>query len=147
MSHIHLALDNDELATVIAALRTYQEAGYGDPYNRPERIHEIAADDSVMSSLDDAGIDALIADKLNISHEPKTLYAVMQEGGSSGEGYLHLHETEEDAEADRESCEEDGSYRTSAVFTIASYPGDFVSLDDLIQTAEYAAQQDYDFPA
>ena len=55
-----ITVDEAELATILAALRTYQEAGYGNPDNRPDRIHSIATDDvCVMSSLDDARIDDL----------------------------------------------------------------------------------------
>ena len=50
--------DRAELATILASLRTYQEAGYGDPDRRPDHIHDIAAGD-LWSSLDDAGIDDL----------------------------------------------------------------------------------------
>lgn len=54
-----------EHATVLAALRTYQESGYGDPFRRPERIHDIATNlGEVVASLDDKGIENLI-DRLN----------------------------------------------------------------------------------
>lgn len=39
-------------------------------------------------------------------------YALIQEGGSSDELYLHVHDTLEDAEADRLDCA-DGAYRTT----------------------------------
>jgi hypothetical protein len=59
-------LDREELATILAALRYYQQQGLGDPVNRPEAIHDIATDhDAILSSLDDAGIDAL-CEKLNL---------------------------------------------------------------------------------
>lgn len=64
MTHpeIH-SLEADEIATIIAALRTYQEAGYGDPANRPDRIHEIATAGDVVS-LDADAIDRL-CERLN----------------------------------------------------------------------------------
>ena len=40
------------------------------------------------------------------------VYALIQEGGSSGELYLHVHDTLEEAEADRQRCAE-GAYRTT----------------------------------
>ena len=46
-------------ATIIAALRTYQREGYGDPMNRPDDIQEIAVPNENMTSLCDEGIDAL----------------------------------------------------------------------------------------
>jgi len=60
-------LDETELATVLAALRYYQSKGLGTPILRPLAIHNIATNDgSVMSSLDDEGIDEL-CEKLNCS--------------------------------------------------------------------------------
>ena len=47
------------LATILAALRTYQEAGYGEPDNRPDAIHDIATCGGDQISMDDAGIDEL----------------------------------------------------------------------------------------
>lgn len=41
------------------------------------------------------------------------VYVVVQEGGSSGELYVHSYETRADAKAFRKSCHEQGSYRTS----------------------------------
>lgn len=53
-------LNDAEHATVIAALRFYQQKGQGDPFNRSDDIHELATNGGeVMSSLDDAGIDEL----------------------------------------------------------------------------------------
>lgn len=53
-------LDDAEHATVLAALRFYQANGMGDPFNRSDEIHEIATNGgTVLSSLDDEGIDAL----------------------------------------------------------------------------------------
>jgi hypothetical protein len=50
-----------ELATILAALRYYQEQGLADdPAMRSDEIHDIATNnDNVISSLDGAGIDAL----------------------------------------------------------------------------------------
>lgn len=52
------SLDRAELATILAALRTYQAAGYGEPANRPDDIHDIATDGDVIS-LDAVAIDTL----------------------------------------------------------------------------------------
>lgn len=41
------------------------------------------------------------------------VYILVQEGGSSGELYIHTHDTRADAEASRVSCRDEGSYRTS----------------------------------
>jgi hypothetical protein len=61
-----LELDDAEQATVLAALRFYQERGMGEPHNRSDAIHEIATNGGdIMSSLDDEGIDAL-CEKINV---------------------------------------------------------------------------------
>lgn len=57
-------IKRDELATILAALRYYQAQGLGDPFNRPDDIHEIATDNGELISLDATGIDAL-CDRLN----------------------------------------------------------------------------------
>ncbi|MBT9385488.1 hypothetical protein KM176_16560 [Pseudooceanicola sp. CBS1P-1] len=57
-------LSEQELATVLAALRFYQEKGMGDPENRSDAIHEIATDCGSCISLDASGIDDL-CEKLN----------------------------------------------------------------------------------
>lgn len=58
------SLDGAELATILAALRYYQEQGMGDPDNRSDVLHGIATNDDREVSLDDEGIDAL-CEKLN----------------------------------------------------------------------------------
>jgi hypothetical protein len=62
---IHLALDEAQRDTILAALRTYQRAGYGDPFNRPDYIQAIATPDDDSTSLDDEGIDDL-CEQINI---------------------------------------------------------------------------------
>jgi hypothetical protein len=62
-------LNDAEHATIIAALRFYQQHGQGDPFQRADDIHELATNGGeVMSSLDDEGIDAL-CERLNL-HPP-----------------------------------------------------------------------------
>lgn len=46
-------------ATIVAALRTYQREGYGNPDRRPDDIQELAVANENMTSLDDKGIDEL----------------------------------------------------------------------------------------
>lgn len=53
-------LQAEETATILAALRFYQQHGQGNPDNRSDEIHEIATggnDD--LTSLDEEGIDGL----------------------------------------------------------------------------------------
>jgi len=52
--------DKDQaLHTILAALRTYQGLGYGDPENRPNDIHEIATNGGDQISMDAVGIAEL----------------------------------------------------------------------------------------
>jgi hypothetical protein len=51
-------------------------------------------------------------------------YVLVQEGGTSEELYLHAHESLEHAQADRESCEADGAYRTTDILEIPSHLAD-----------------------
>ena len=61
-------LSNEELNTVLAALRAYQNAGYGDPNNRPDSIQFIACPTIDDTSLDDAAIDEL-CERLNCEYQ------------------------------------------------------------------------------
>ena len=61
-------LDGQEINTILAALRTYQEAGYGEPCNRPLRIHDIATNDDSEISMNDEAIDAL-CEKINCGED------------------------------------------------------------------------------
>ncbi|MBK3780030.1 hypothetical protein G3A43_07155 [Paraburkholderia aspalathi] len=64
-------------------------------------------------------------------------YVLVQEGGTSAELYLHAHESLEHAEADRESCEEDGAYRTTDILEIpsrlADRPGFYEHAESLLR--------------
>lgn len=59
------ALNQTERATILAALRFYQESGMGDPTNRSEEIHAIATNNDELTSLDDEGIDDL-CERINV---------------------------------------------------------------------------------
>lgn len=59
-------------------------------------------------------------------------FVLWQEGGSSSEMYLHAHETLKDAENDRISCADDGSYRTS---TIVRIPAALAAMGELFYEA------------
>lgn len=63
-----IEISSTELATILAALRFYQEQGMGDPFNRSNDIHEIAHDGGEVISLDDEGIDEL-CERLNTTGE------------------------------------------------------------------------------
>ena len=60
-----MRLNHTEIGTILAALRYYQTKGLGNPDLRPAAIHDIAVGhSSIMSSLDDDGIDEL-CERLN----------------------------------------------------------------------------------
>lgn len=61
-----LDIQDDEHATILAALRFYQERGQGDPANRSDRIHAIATNGDTVISLDADAIDAL-CEKINVA--------------------------------------------------------------------------------
>lgn len=57
---------DDELNTILAALRYYQHNGMGEPNNRPDWLEDIACPTEDDTSLDAEGIDFL-CDQLNFS--------------------------------------------------------------------------------
>ncbi len=61
---IAITVSPAEHATILAALRFYQESGMGDPANRSDAIHDIATCLDEVISLDEADIDDLY-EKLN----------------------------------------------------------------------------------
>lgn len=65
MSQNIISVDSAEHATLLAALRYYQQNGQGEPSSRCEAIHAIATDGDVRISLDTAGIDAL-CERINL---------------------------------------------------------------------------------
>lgn len=66
--------------------------------------------------------------------EEAKVYVLIQEGGSSAELYLHAHHTFEDAEDDRESCADNGAYRTSS--TIVEVPASLANHPAFYEIAE-----------
>lgn len=66
------AIDKPEHATMIAALRWYQESGMGEPDHRSEAIHELATNGGEEISLDSDGIDALV-EKLQFNNVAETV--------------------------------------------------------------------------
>ncbi|MBR9765914.1 MAG: hypothetical protein GYB53_20945 [Rhodobacteraceae bacterium] len=58
------ALSAQELATILAALRFYQQCGMGNPENRSDPIHDIATNGGTVLDLDGDEIDQL-CEKLN----------------------------------------------------------------------------------
>ncbi len=59
MSQLTISVESADLATILAALRYYQQEGQGEPSNRSDEIHVIATDGDTHVPLDAAGIDAL----------------------------------------------------------------------------------------
>jgi len=63
-----LTITDQDLHTILAALRVYQEEGMGDPSMRSDAIHDIATNGGDQISMDDAGIDDLCE---RINEQPK----------------------------------------------------------------------------
>jgi hypothetical protein len=60
-----ITLDSAELATVLAALRFWQEEEMAnDPFKRSDALQDIATNGDEETSLDNAGVDAL-CERLN----------------------------------------------------------------------------------
>lgn len=73
------AFEPDEMATILAALRYYQEKGQGDPANRSDDIHEIATCGDEVISLDATAIDDL-CERLNTSPPRGALLSLIDAG-------------------------------------------------------------------
>lgn len=76
------ALDAESHATIIAALRYYQQQGMGDPFNRSEDIHELATNGDLVQSLDEGDIDVLVEELNTGSITPVAVLEL--EGGLLG---------------------------------------------------------------
>lgn len=61
---VKVKLTEQELDTILAALRYYQGMGMGEPSNRSDDIHDIATNGGKGISLNGEGIDAL-CERLN----------------------------------------------------------------------------------
>lgn len=73
-------LSREQHATMLAALRFYEEKGQGNPANRSDAIHDIATNGDDVVSLDDGGIDELI-EHLQFSGQPPVRVLVTVSGG------------------------------------------------------------------
>lgn len=84
-----IGVEYAEFATILAALRFYQERGQGDPGNRSDAIHEIATsgpNGEEVVSLDAAGIDEL-CERINMERaDPLGDFARML-----GDADIHAH--------------------------------------------------------
>lgn len=75
-----ILIDGQQHATVLAALRFYQQAGMGEPSNRSDAIHDIATNMDEVISLDEAGIDDLV-ELLQYTPPAAETLSVMKENG------------------------------------------------------------------
>jgi len=51
---------DEDLATIIAALRYWQEQGMCEPANRSDELQDIVTDGDKLTSLDEADVDDLV---------------------------------------------------------------------------------------
>ena len=68
MVQFQCTLADDELGTILAALRFYQQAGLCDSRNLPARFRDIATNLGQFVPLDEQGIDQL-CERLNFGSE------------------------------------------------------------------------------
>ena len=68
-----IVIDEQQHATIIAALRYYQQQGMGDPTHRSDEIHDIATNMDEVISLDSDGIDELVVQLQDVSAEQSIL--------------------------------------------------------------------------
>lgn len=80
-------LDHAEHSTVMAALRFYQHHGMGEPFNRPDWLHDLASDGgAVDASLNADAIDEL-CERLNLESKSAARGApVTVDAGAHEEG-------------------------------------------------------------
>ena len=63
-----IVINPQELNTILAALRYYQDQGMGAPINRSHDIHEIATNGGTETSLNDDDIDEL-CERINLAEK------------------------------------------------------------------------------
>jgi hypothetical protein len=64
----------EDLHTIIAALRFWQSSGMGEPSNRDDEMQELATNGGEVTSLCDEEIDQLVMD-INVDHDPAAFRA------------------------------------------------------------------------
>ena len=82
---MQITLDNQDVNTILAALRFYQEHDQGEPANRSDAIHDIATNGDKDISLDNAGIDEL-CERINTASQPN-LFTVKDASGIDETGF------------------------------------------------------------
>lgn len=77
--------------------------------------------------------------------DDELVYVLIQEGGSSGELYVHAHLSEDEAEADRISCSREGAYRTTPILAL---PRSLANGEPFYEAVErvLAATNELDYP-
>ena len=74
----------------------------------------------------------------------KTVYTVIQEGGTSSEVYLSVFDTLDDAREFKADCWEDGAYRTSSVGEVEVDDEGRMGFDEVESLIQCAAQRDFE---
>jgi len=97
---------------------TYKINGTLMEYLDVDPVSGSVNDDETDDSEDDDA-EANEAEDAEESEEESTKgFSVVQQGGASSEKYLHVSDNQEEAEAFRISCRDEGGYNTSAVFEV-----------------------------
>lgn len=111
-------------------------------YLTEENLNAVAFSDErqtfLMEDYEGSAIELkLVRNSRVLSLKDGPVYMLIQEGGSSAELYIHAHETFSEAENDRVSCADDGSYRTSEIIEV---PSDLAAHPKFFEVAEQLAR-------
>lgn len=68
---------DEDLHTIIAALRFWQRSGMAEPCNRDDEMHELATNGGEVTSLCDEDIDRLVM-AINIEQDPVAFRAALE---------------------------------------------------------------------
>lgn len=108
-------INQEQLNTILAALRFYQESGMGEPANRPQHINDIATYGDQDGSLNDEGIDQL-CEHLNCNYtEPKLPRVLITVSGGVADYVCDEGVAVEMFDWDNYNAEEDDSKHLLAV--------------------------------
>ena len=138
-----IEIDSQDLNTILAALRTYQAAGYGEPCNRPLPIHDIATNMDAEISMNDEGIDDL-CERLNVDcNEPEIDRTLVLSTGHLSKATAQRFE---DYKPGDRSCI-DGHMTDWSIYGWIFYcwDNDETTPPELMQAAEYARSLDCKF--
>lgn len=112
-------------------------------FNEENLTEALVDEESALFNLTDAEGDEVSLlffsedGLLTLTDADPNMYLVVQEGGSSSEAYVHIHDQIENAFKDRESCADSG-YRTSEPIacpeSLVKHPAFFLVAEQLVKS-------------